>query len=132
MPDLIGISHVALTVTDLDRSKGWYSDVLGWQMLYEGEGEGTRFCLGVLPGTNLFFGLRQHAGGSGDRFDEGQTGLDHLAFATPSRAALEGWEAALADRGVEFTPTQDADYGHVLNFRDPDNIALELFAMKGT
>ena len=33
MPDFTGVSHVAITVTDVPRAIAWYSDVLGLQML---------------------------------------------------------------------------------------------------
>jgi hypothetical protein len=51
-----------------------------------------------------------------------------LAFAVGARSDLEAWEQKFRKYGVDFTPTMDEDYGHVLNFKDPDNIALEVFA----
>jgi hypothetical protein len=41
---------------------------------------------------------------------------------------LADWEQRFADEDVMFTPTQATAYGHVLNFRDPDDIALEVWA----
>ena len=129
MSDLQGVSHVAFTVTDLERSKAWYTEVLGWQMLYDGEEEGIRFSLGMLPNVGIFVGLRQHSGGSGDGFDPARTGLDHVAFGVESREDLEVWQERFEKTGVTYTPIVDVPYGHVLNFKDPDNIALELFTM---
>jgi glyoxylase I family protein len=123
---ITGISHAGLTVTDLDRSKKWYADVLGWSEVYSGEAEGDRFALGFVGPVGV--ALRQAASGSGDNFTADRTGLDHLAFAVGSRDELGSWEKRFADNGVDFTPTIDEAYGHVLNFRDPDNIALEVFA----
>ena len=131
MPDVTGFAHVALTVTDLDRSKSWYSEILDWQTLFDGEEEGTRFSVGLLGGTNVIVGLRNHVSGTGDRFDPGVTGLDHVAFGAPSRAALEEWQAWFKEKDVVHSDIIDAPYGHVLNFKDPDNIALEIFAMPG-
>ena len=129
MSNLQGVSHVAFTVTDLERSKAWYTEVLGWQMLYDGEEEGIRFSLGMLPNVGIFVGLRQHPAGSGDRFDPARTGLDHVAFGVESREDLEVWQERFEKTGVTYTPIVDVPYGHVLNFKDPDNIALELFTM---
>src|SRR5215831_6839928 len=45
-----------------------------------------------------------------------------------NRTELLGWEQRLRELDVEFTPVQDSDLGHHLNFRDPDGIALEFYA----
>jgi catechol 2,3-dioxygenase-like lactoylglutathione lyase family enzyme len=129
MSDLQNVSHVAFTVTDLERSKEWYTKVLGWQAIYDGEEDGIVYSLGMLPNVGIFVGLRQHSGGSGDTFDPGRTGLDHIAFGVHSRDDLEEWQERFEDMGVTYTPIVDVPYGHVLNFKDPDNIALEIFTM---
>jgi catechol-2,3-dioxygenase len=132
MPELTGVSHVTLTVTDLERSKSWYADVLGWQPLMDGEEDGIRYTVGFLPGANVIFGLRHHENGSGDEFSPGRTGLDHVAFSVPTRDALEAWQTTFQEKNVVHSPIVDVPYGHCLNFKDPDNIALEIFAMPGT
>jgi glyoxylase I family protein len=131
MPELAGVSHVVLTVTDLDRSQQWYGDVLGWELMFEGEEEGIRYSLGLLKDANVLLGLRQHDGGTGDAFDPGRTGLDHVAFGVKSRSDLEDWKGLFEEKNVTFSEIQDVAYGHVLNFKDPDKIALEVFAMPG-
>ena len=108
MPQVDGVAHVALTITDLDRSKEWYADVLGWQSIFDGEEEGLRYSLGILPGTNLIVGLRQHLGGTGERFTPDRTGLDHLAFGVPARADLEEWVETFKEKGVKYTDIIDA------------------------
>jgi glyoxylase I family protein len=122
-----GVAHVSLTVTDLERSKRWYAESLGWEEMMAGESGGVIFAIGVLPGGQLF-ALRQHGDGSGDKFDPRRTGLDHVSLDVGSPDQLSHWERRFVDLGVSYTPTQDMPYGHVLNFKDPDGIALELFA----
>jgi len=122
-----GVAHVSLTVTDLERSKRWYAELLGWEEMMAGESDGVSFGVGVLPGGQLL-ALRQHADGTGDNFDPRRTGLDHLSLDVGSADQLSDWEGRFVDLGVSYTPTQDMPYGHVLNFKDPDGIALELFA----
>lgn len=129
MPDFTGVSHVVLTVTDLERSKAWYEDLFGIQTLFEGEENNIKFAVNIHPGSNVIIGLRQHAAGSGDPFSPERTGLDHVSFACNDRGELEKWQATFDEKGVTYTPIIDTDYGHVLNFKDPDNIALELFAL---
>ena len=65
---------------------------------------------------------------SKDQFDERRPGLDHVSFGCASRAELAEWAARLDALGVAHGEIVDAGYGSGLSFRDPDNIALELFA----
>jgi catechol-2,3-dioxygenase len=44
------------------------------------------------------------------------------------RAELKDWQARLEELGIAHGGIADAHYGSALSFRDPDNIALELFA----
>lgn len=123
---LTGAHHVTLTVTDLARSTEWYASLFGWQQLFDGDEGGVRFCVGMLP-SGLILGFRESAGTAG-AFDPSRVGLDHLSFGVPARAELATWEQRFGELGVDYTPTIDAPYGHVLNFKDPDGVALELFA----
>jgi len=130
MPDFTGVSHLALTVSDLERSKQWYNDVLGWQAMMEDtdEGTGISFAFGLLPGP-VGLGLRMHpSSAAGDAFSPERIGLDHASFAVDSREVLEEWAAHLEEKGATFSPIVDAPYGAVLSFKDPDGIALEAFA----
>lgn len=76
-----------------------------------------------LGGTLL--GLRPVAT---DRFDEDRTGLDHIAFRLDSRDELDAAAAHLDELGVAHEPVKDIGPAYILQFRDPDNIALELTA----
>jgi catechol 2,3-dioxygenase-like lactoylglutathione lyase family enzyme len=128
---LSGTAHVALTVTDLSRSKEWYARVLDWKSVMEGEHDTVRFSVGIIP-DGVMVGLREYDGVERRAFDPQQVGLDHLAFGVGSRAELDGWESRFDELGVTYTPTQSEEYGSVLNFKDPDGIALEIFAELGT
>jgi glyoxylase I family protein len=65
-----------------------------------------------------------------DRFHEDRCGLDHLAFRVASKAELDDAAAHLDELGVEHEPIKDIGPSYILEFRDPDNIALELTAPK--
>ena len=78
-----------------------------------------------LGGTLL--GLRPVAT---DRFDEDRTGLDHIAFRLGSKAELDSAAAHLDELGIQHEPVKDIGPSYILEFRDPDNIALELTAPK--
>lgn len=123
---LSGVSHVGLTVSDLAASKEWYAKVLQWQPQFDGEGNGTTFSSGQLPGGFQLV-LRQHAEGTGQPFSERQPGLDHLSFAC-SRDDIDDLLVRLQEAGAVWSPVAEEPWGHLLNFRDPDNIALEFVA----
>ncbi len=129
-------AHVRLTVTDIARSRAFYDDVFGFPVAYEMPADAdaaTREALGFLFGGVIYnvgdglFGLRPVAAGS-DRFDEDRVGLDHISFALQGRADLDAAAAVLDERGIAHGGIKDIGGAFILEFRDPDNIALELFA----
>ncbi|KWX19902.1 VOC family protein [Mycolicibacterium wolinskyi] len=130
------IAHVRLTVTDIERSRQFYESVFGWPVLLElpeNANATIRERLSFLFGGVIYdlggtlIGLRPVAE---DRFDEDRTGLDHLAFRVGSVAELNDAARHLDDLGVAHGPVKDIGPSYILEFRDPDNIALELTAPK--
>lgn len=133
-----GFAHVRLTVTDIERSRRFYDAVFGFPVAVElppDADDATREQLGFLFGGVIYqvpgglFGLRPVAPG-GDTFDEDRVGLDHVSFKVASLAGLEAAAAVLAERGIATPGIKDIGGGWVLEFRDPDNVALEIFAEK--
>jgi glyoxylase I family protein len=131
-------AHVRLTVTDIGRSRAFYDEVFGLPValeVAEGADEATRQRLSFLFGGVIYqvgdclFGLRP-AAPAGDRFDENRVGLDHVSFVVGSRGELEDTGRVLDGLGVAHAEIKDVGPGFILEFRDPDNIALELYAPK--
>ena len=129
-------AHVRITVTDIERSRAFYDAVLGLPVAVEMPADAdaeTREQLAFLFGGVIYqlgdglFGLRPVGS---DTFDEDRTGLDHLSFAVDDHAALEDAVTVLDENGVRHEGIKDLGSGWILEFRDPDNIALELFAPK--
>ena len=120
-PGFAGVDHVAFTVTDLDTSQRFYTEVLDFVVVMD-VGYG-RICMH--PRTGFVLTLLAHEGARGGSFSELNTGLDHIGFTAASRDELEQWERHFDDRGVVYTPIRDEQFGSHLNFRDPDDIALE-------
>ncbi|MGH8974313.1 MAG: VOC family protein, partial [Acidimicrobiia bacterium] len=84
----------------------------------------------LIGGT--LFGIHTHPNPeSGEPFSELRPGLDHVAFGVANRAELEQWQSRLDELGITHGGIVDAPYGSGLSFRDPDNIALEIFAPPG-
>lgn len=130
------IAHVRLTVTDIERSRQFYESVFGWPVLLEvpdNADEATRNQLSFLFGGVIYdlggtlLGLRPVAT---DRFHEDRAGLDHIAFRVASKDELVSAAAHLDELGVTHEPVKDIGPSYILQFRDPDNIALELTAPK--
>jgi len=133
-----GISHVRLTVTDVARSRAFYDQLFGWDVAYEvpaDADDATRQAMGFLFGGLIYavpgglLGLRPVAPG-GDTFSEDRVGLDHLALSVGSRSDLEDAIGQLDALGAPHGEIKDLGGAWILELRDPDNIALELYALK--
>jgi glyoxylase I family protein len=121
------ITHVAVTVSDLAVSEPWYTQVLGVEPLLDEDTGPFRHIVYQIGGT--LFGLHGFPDLVTDEpFDERRPGLDHVAFGCASRDELVEWAEHLESLGIIHKGIVDASYGSGLSFRDPDNIALELFA----
>jgi glyoxylase I family protein len=130
-------AHLRLTVTDITRSRAFYDRLFGWPVAAEVPADAdaaTRDALAFLYDGVLYqvgdalLGLRPVAT---DTFDEDRVGLDHLSFAVASRSDLDAAVRLLDELGVAHGEIKDIGAGDIVEFRDPDNIALELFAPKG-
>jgi glyoxylase I family protein len=129
-------AHVRLTVTDIARSRSFYDDVFGLPVAVElppDADEATKEQLSFLFGGVIYqlgdslLGLRPVAD---DSFDENRVGLDHVSFAVASRDDLDDAVTTLDRLGVAHEGVKDIGAGWILEFRDPDHVALELFAPK--
>lgn len=129
-------AHVRLTVTDIAASRAFYEDIFGLPVAYELPADAddkTKKALWFLFGGVIYklgdslFGLRPVGS---EEFAEDRTGLDHVSFAVSAHSDLEDARSLLDGRGVAHGGIKDIGAGYILEFRDPDNIALELFAPK--
>ena len=132
------IHHLRLTVTDVQRSRQFYTSLLGFQVAVESPPPGDPaadevfsilFGGVVMIRGNLLMGLRPVAPAD-DRFEPDRVGLDHLSFGVASRADLEQAERLFDEHGVPHGAiTRLPSFGiDVLSFEDPDGIQLELTA----
>ena len=121
------ITHVAVTVSDLERSEAWYTRLLGVEPVLDEDTGPFRHIVYAVGGTLLgLHGFPDLA--TTEQFDERRPGLDHISFGCADRDELEAWATRLDELGIEHGEIVDAGYGSGVSFRDPDNIALELFA----
>ena len=138
LPPIAGYSHARLTVTDIARSRAFYDKVFGFDVYAEAPPEdadqGVKDALGFLYGGVIYafgngnlLGLRPVAS-AGDAFDEDRVGLDHLSFQLTSRADLDTAVAVLDELGVAHSGPKDLGAVSILEFRDPDGVALEVMS----
>ena len=122
-----GLHHFALTVTELERSKRFYTESLGFSSVLDVPG------LSLISGYGLLIGLHADGnGGTSDRFDPHRVGLDHLALPA-SEADLESLKQQLDAAGVPNNGVEDDELtkARYICFYDPDGIPWELYAMPG-
>jgi catechol 2,3-dioxygenase-like lactoylglutathione lyase family enzyme len=123
---LNGFSHVALTVRDIDVSREFYTQTLGLSLLDSSES----YCALLIGSRELAaLILTSHSECSDEPFSELRAGLDHVSLAVPDVEELEAWQARLSEHGVR-SDLRRSEWGHHLNFRDPDNIAVELLVLQ--
>lgn len=127
---IAGISHVSLSVRDLDASLAFYRDGLGLATLTEPfEGVVFEGREAMLLAGRIALCLQEHAANQGEDFDPTRTGLDHLAFHLRSVEELERWDQRLTELGIDHSPVKPAGrFGSMIELRDPDGVQLELFA----
>lgn len=130
MASFSGISHLDLSVSNVESSAEWYADLLGLKRLSRSEHEDRTMVVLFHPDSGLVIGLNEHEGAPVRTFDERNSGLDHVGFSVSSRAELDEWEKRLAEAGVTHSPVADVEKGAALVFRDPDNIQLEFWWTK--
>jgi len=135
-----GLHHVRLSVTDIERSRAFYTHLLGSPPAIDKTSElsdpaavddpqrlygGVVFELG-----EQVLGLRPVPGAVGDRFSPTRVGLDHLSLAVSSRADLDAAAERLSAAGVEHGEVIElTEQGmQILSVQDPDDINLELTA----
>ena len=131
-PPFLRVMYVGLSVSDLSRSAEWYQRVFG--MVVERRSLGASGWAApwdeVLlrhPGSGLRIGLLHHPANDGQPFNEFRTGLDHVELEVGTMPELDAWRRHLNGLGIRFSGARS----HIVTFRDPDNIQLELFCPTG-
>ncbi|GIJ72243.1 VOC family protein [Virgisporangium ochraceum] len=123
---LSGFHHVKLPVSDLDRSRHWYTSVLGLRVEIEFVEDGVVEGLALGDDTgSVRLALRRDAARAA-----ALAGFDAVALAVPTREAVEVWARRLEDLGQ---PHGGVVTGHrggsvLVGLHDPDGIEIRLYA----
>jgi catechol-2,3-dioxygenase len=121
------LHHLALTVTDLAVSAAWYERVFSLEKLFEESSDDRRAAIYRMTGSPLSLALVEHRTTRSARFDATTIGLDHAAFTVESLELMHEWARYLDECRVAHSGVIDVPPGAILNFKDPDGIALAMF-----
>lgn len=125
-PQLAGIHHLKVPVSDLDASLRFYERVLGGRRMPLFDHltpSGVLFAYMLdIPGLLQPLELR-HAAGMARRL----CGFDPVVFAVNTHADLTEWVAHLDDAGVANSGVLRGIVGWLLVFADPDGLSIRLY-----
>ena len=129
-----GIHHLDLVVSDVERSRQFYSELLrglGWAGVLDLVGERGE-TIWYLQAQDTWIGLRQKQSDVHPvPYDRYAVGVHHIAFEAASREAVDRcWQWVLTqDVNTESAPKEFPHYvpGYYATFfYDPDGIKLEV------
>src|SRR2546428_2669105 len=111
------VQHLSFPVRDVDRSRRFYRDFLGFADL---GAAGPEIAELVIGGTKLVLLRAAHVE---------VPGALHFGFREPTRQAVDEWggRARAANLEIEFGPAVAEWGGYVLYFRDPDGYQIEIW-----
>ncbi len=124
-----GIHHITLLCADVERSVGFYRNVLGLRVVKQTVNEDDRGA------RHLFFGDEEGRPGTlitcleYPELDEGVIGrgsTHHFALSVDTEEELAAWRDYLVSKGVPVTEMLDRTYFKSVYMRDPDGHIIEL------
>lgn len=130
-PSPKGLHHIEIYVSDLERSRkfwSWLLDKLGYQLFQEWD---AGFSMEL--GTSYVVFVQREDRYSDITYHRCGTGLNHLAFWADSRNAVDALTQDLRDREVpilyeERHPFAGGPNYYAVFFEDPDRIKVEVVA----
>ena len=121
----VDIGHTHLKVSDIDRSLGFWRDVLGFELTQRFGSEAAFLSAG---GYHHHIGLNTWMSRGGSPPPRGTTGLFHVAVRYPTRAALADALRRVAEAGLALDGASDHGVSEALYLHDPDDNGVELYS----
>jgi catechol 2,3-dioxygenase len=126
------LGHVVLYVRDIERSAGFYRDVLGWRQIVPDPAEGSRVPIAAFAAPS---GRTHHelllieVGADAAAQPEGRRlGLYHFGLKVgDSDDELREARARLVESGTPILGASDHTVTHSLYIADPDGNEIELY-----
>ena len=123
---ITGIHHITLLVEDVERSLGFYRNVLGMRLVKQTVNDDDRTARHLVFGDDngpLITCLEY------PDLDEGTVGrgsTNHFALAVESEEELAAWREYLTSKGVPTTEVLDRTDFKSIYLRDPDGHIVEI------
>ena len=118
------VGHVHLKVADLDRAIGFYSDLLGFDVMLR---YGTQAAFLSAGGYHHHIGLNTWESLGATPPPAGHTGLYHSAFLFADRKALANVLKRLVAADYPLDGASDHGVSEALYLTDPDGNGVELY-----
>lgn len=119
------IGHVVLKVRDLERSRAFYTELLGMDVMME---------IPAIPAVFLANNRRDHheialfqVGPEAEDLRPNQIGLSHVAFRLRNEEELRAAYQEFKEKHVPISFTVDHGVTKSVYFRDPDGYELEVY-----
>jgi lactoylglutathione lyase len=127
----IAVGHVGLNVSDIDVSKVFYEEVLGFALAHEYIQGRFRYACFARDGR-IALTLWEHSGG---HFKKHRPGLHHLAFEASSIEEVSRTKGLLENLGMRWSEgalgCSEGTSLDVIYFEDPDGIRIEVYCPAG-
>lgn len=120
----VRIGHIHLKVADIERSLGFYRDILGFSVTQR-YGRSAVFL--AAGGYHHHIGLNTWESAGASPPPPGSTGLYHVAILYPTRFALADACRRVLGAGLKLDGASDHGVSEALYLRDPDNNGVELY-----
>ncbi|MEO6220280.1 MAG: VOC family protein [Ginsengibacter sp.] len=119
-----GIHHIALRCTDMEITKNFYKNVLGFTLALD-----TPDIIGFIAGSIILAFKKANAEKDKDVFTPFNIGLDHIALSCETQEELDRVAAELNSAGIENTGVKldETLQKKYVAFKDPDRIQWELY-----
>jgi len=131
---LLGLHHVTVICTDLQRTTAFYRDVLGLALVREGvnddDPDARHFWFGDANGTaGTLLSFMEYP-----QMEPAKVGLGsvhHVALSVASADELDAWRDYLRSREVDCTDVFERGGLRSIYLRDPDGTIVEIATASG-
>jgi catechol 2,3-dioxygenase len=120
----VDIGHVHLKVSDIDRSLGFYRDILGFDVMQRMDDQAAFLSAG---GYHHHLGLNTWESRDAGPPPPGHTGLYHVAIRYPDSAALGHALQRLVEASWPIDGATDHGVSEAIYLRDPDGNGVEIY-----